>query len=671
MEIDRAQNDQEGSGGDSKSTTEGLELPIGPLTAETIQSLLVSVKDPDIPQACLDILISGQVEDIPTARFVIEHSTSLVQRGVDILEKDIREVLGEEAGWNGLDGALKQILGNDNSRRILLERAGRLHDMKRRLETYVELNPGQVSTTEGAIKMPPKSDEVEQGDPWSEGAEESMEVDAVIDDPWETASNVSTTSKTSVKSSTSKHVTAAELDEDDFIPLNLIFVQPIVTSALTIASTAASSALKLVFERHPEVFPYRLAILEALPSWVSPVELDSCGLLPRLGSNGREAPWTARSPIDFLAALPPQYHLPVSSRSDPRDPLTADELAIWYSSRIASLDELGLLDLQLAWVQHGASSGVPGLDALGEDLSLLSRLIYDGNLTPAQHEKWNLSSWRQASESSIVSAYVSNSTGTSIVKDIRKLVLPYLHVLESRAERAGKSDPLLVDRYLHDAILNLPLHLALPVFESSTATKPATERLIKNDLTVARLALASLYGSDTKDAWAVKSAIFECLPVWDVSGGDPESDKEATAMTLDSIATFVRPRKAGDKPPTAQDLYLFFTPLPFASLSRALDILDVHLESGEILARWDTPVQLRFLLQSARDKGDQTELAEKMVRRQAAKGPHTDVRWSGLWGDMIKLNGGGESLLRGAFGVLSVEDLMRIYLGGLLGCGSK
>jgi hypothetical protein len=52
----------------------------------------------------------------------------------------------------------------------------------------------------------------------------------------------------------------------------------------------------------------------------------------------------------------------------------------------------------------------------------------------------------------------------------------------------------------------------------------------------------------------------------------------------------------------AKDLFIFFAPLPFASLSRALDILDVHLESGEILARWDTAVQLRFLLQSARNK---------------------------------------------------------------------
>jgi hypothetical protein len=178
-----------------------------------------------------------------------------------------------------------------------------------------------------------------------------------------------------------------------------------------------------------------------------------------------------------------------------------------------------------------------------------------------------------------------------------------------------------------------------------------------------------LYGSDEREVWSTMSGIFECLPVWDVSGGDLESDKEATATTLDSIATFVRPHASSDKPPSAKDLFIFFAPLPFAALSRALDILDVHLESGEILARWNTAVQLRFLLQSARDKEEQAQLAEKMIRRQA--GMKDLGKWTKLWEDMCRLNGGDDALLRGAFGTLSMEDMMRAYLSGILGSGSK
>jgi hypothetical protein len=140
-------------------------------------------------------------------------------------------------------------------------------------------------------------------------------------------------------------------------------------------------------------------------------------------------------------------------------------------------------------------------------------------------------------------------------------------------------------------------------------------------------------------------------------------------MTLDSIATFVRPTTSSARPPTAQDLFIFFAPLPFAALSRALDILDVHLESGEILARWDTAVQLRFLLQSARDKDEQIQIAEKLVRRQA--GNRNSDKWPKLWEDMCRLSGGEDALLRGAFGMLSVEDMMTVYLRGIFSSGSK
>ncbi len=84
-------------------------------------------------------------------------------------------------------------------------------------------------------------------------------------------------------------------------------------------------------------------------------------------------------------------------------------------------------------------------------------------------------------------------------------------------------------------------------------------------------------------------------------------------------------------------------------------------------------VQLRFLLQSSRDGKEQMELTEKIVRRLAARARNeqTEQRWWSLWGDMLKLNGGEDNLLRGAFGMLSVEEMMKIYLGGLLSSGSE
>jgi hypothetical protein len=666
------------------------QLQTKPTPTKSPEDLLENLgllSDSDALKQCIDVIYSGEVGERNLARTIIEAGLA---RG----ETQAREVEGKIAlgdggqNWSGksekeITEALNRVVGLDDDLRQLVSNYGLLYQARKRLDTYEILSPltesfSDASAAEvetGVLDAPNEAEEeeMELDDPWAEGNNEdgAETTSPVIDDPWESTSVKSTksdtkpimTSKpTSLPSSDSEETIAMSLE--DFLP------QPILNLALEFASSASLHVLRIVFDRHaPELFPYRFSVLDGLPAWVTPGELKEHNLLPVVGDDGNEkTPEDTTGPLSLFDRLP--IYTVSTGISPPMDTplLDAEALSRWFTSRVESIDSVGALDLQLAWVQHGASLGIPNLDALGEDLSLLSRLIYDANLTPAQHEKWTLASWKRATESEIVSAYLANASPSTIVGDIRRLVLPYLYVLESRAERGGKPDTHLVERLLHDAVLSLPLHKALPVFDASKATIPMSERLLRNDQNVARLALACLYGSDEREVWSTMSGIFECLPVWDVSGGDLESDQEATAMTLDSIATFVRPHASSDKPPSAQDLFIFFAPLPFASLSRALDVLDVHLESGEILARWNTAVQLRFLLQSARDNDEQTQLAEKMVRRQAGMKAE---KWTQLWEDMCKLNGGDDALLRGAFGTLSIEDMMRVYLNGILGSGSK
>lgn len=668
-------------------------------TMEDIVSRLGSLTDLEAIDECLDIINSGSLKDRSLARAVIEAGLArgeAVARDVQakVASSSSQTPITSSLTWtfihaNAQDivSAINQAVGTDEELRKLVTGYGLLHQARSRLNTYDSVWPARdiappiaATSAELATKaalLPDPGEDVELDDPWAE-----IEVDdtqdgstsPVIEDPWETGSSESAPQQTTAQPLVVDAETDPDNDDQSDPPISLAesISQSIVLSAMSLAASASLRDLKTLSLKHiGQLYPYRYAILESLPSWVSPGDVKEQGLLPSLGDEGLETDWVKKDDeenVDLFDAYPRQ-HIDLDARSIFPHGKSADELSTWFVSRVDSLDDVGMLDLQLAWVQHGASVGVPHLDALGEDLSLLSRLIYDAHLTPAQHEKWTLAAWRTASESDIVAAYLSNSTPSTIVADIRRLVLPYLYVLESRAERAGKPDTHLVERLLHDAVLSLSLYKVLPIFEASKATLPMPERLIRNDQNVARLALACLYGSDEKEVWSTMSSIFECLPVWDVSGGDLESDKEATATTLDSIATFVRPTTSSVKPPSAKDLFIFFSPLPFASLSRALDILDVHLESGEILARWETAVQLRFLLQSARDKDEQLQLAEKMVRRQAGSlGPE---RWPKLWDDMLRLSGGDDALLRGAFGMLSIEDMMKVYLGGVLSSGSE
>jgi len=352
--------------------------------------------------------------------------------------------------------------------------------------------------------------------------------------------------------------------------------------------------------------------------------------------------------------------------------MSSQELSAWYQQRARSiLTSTGVVDTALLMVQHATSQGVPGLDELGEDLSLLSRLVYDAQAAAKDgpEEDWTLERWKSMDSLAVVRAMLAVSTPESLIADIRKSVLPYLFVLESRAERAGNSSPGISLQLLSDFILGAPLEMVARIFEESKPTLPPGQRLISDDETMARLALARLYGSDSLGEWHVMSQIFECLPAWNEASGDDDGDEVET--TIASLGSFVTPTTARPKC-TPSDLFLFFRPLPLPSLSHALDILDVHLESGEILSRWDAPAPLRWFLQSTNDRSSQRARAVRIARQVGATHAlRSQDDWEWLLEDMLKLSRTNDNGLRSAFGLLSQADILSIFLSGLLSTGRK
>ena len=574
------------------------------------------------------------------------------------------------------------------SRRRLRLAADRLEDRK---AMYPLAGPSR-STARTADMADAESEEVDLDDPWSQDepttpAGEADDID--LDDPWDdNASEPSDSPRTAAAQPLppSPPDEVYSFEDAALIPLSKFLSISTLELALQLARSGQVAPLRVFRQRHgKELFPYRLDLIDAFPAWIGPGELGDADILPRCKISKGEQEWTSAAESSVLGSTGKALEADRPGRRQPA--MQADEIQRWYEGRIYALDAQGSVDAQVAWVRQATLRGVTGLDAIGEDLSLLSRLIYDASLPMEDQAIWTLSYWQEVDSKVIVQAYLRGADAGNIVNRVQTMVLPYLHVLASRAERAGRNDKGIVERHLVDALLLLPLNLVLPIFEQSKATLLKGERIIQDDLVVARLALALLYGTDaaasttsasqTKADWTTRSAIFECLPVWDISGRDPEDDAELTATTLDSIAAFVRPSPTQPRPPRPQDLMMFFAPLPFASLSRALDILDVHLESGEILARWDTPVEMRFLLQSARDAKEQMDLLQRMVKRASeqrvgVKGKREeDERWDKLWKDLLRLNGSGDQLLRGAFGMVDGADIMRVYMGGILRCGSE
>ncbi|KAF8525050.1 Sec39-domain-containing protein [Hysterangium stoloniferum] len=634
--------------------TQWLELQDAFITADKVNDILGAINDdPWVAAACADKILDDVVVERALLDLGIQRTLSAVERSKNAMttliapgENDEEDDLVQnetEIRRASLMTHFTMYTSDEllcHLRIFLLERLDRL-------QTYVEISKIGTNPSETEVKEEPMDAWDDEDDPWEEAVEEGSKTD-------DNHNNESV----------------------PYLQLSSFLRRELIHTALFLASNVHIKALTILLQRHAKsLHAHRLRILKHIPEHVHPLDFQE--LLPAIDpstdseTNTLDTPW--RDFVDWTetaectSAFTQLY---ATGDVSPSTPLhTISEVSQWYQERITQADNAGLVDVALALVQHGASQGVPDLDALGEELGLLTRLVYD---TPHPldeiEEDWTLARWRALSPAAVVQAYLAYSSPETVADSIRRLVMPYLYVLEARAERAGHPDPDIVNRLLYEYVLQTPLQLSAAIFDSSKPTLPNTERLVKNDEDMARLALACLYGSDNRDDWAVMSKIFECLPAW---GGLDMDDGDEADTTLASLGDFVIPTTSRPRC-TPQELFIFFGPLTASALSRVLDVLDVHLESGEILSRWNVPAPLRWFLQSANDEAQQRAWATRMSRRAGNDGeePKDEDEWLDLLEDMLKLVGGGDEAPRGAFGLLTKEEVTQIFFSGLLSSGN-
>ena len=630
----------------STSTNAWPSIPDNELTVRDIHEHLEPIQDDLwVGAACVD----RTSDDVVVQRALLEVGLTRTNHAVERCKAELDSI---SPTWQNNKDRLShyfRAVESDarlcNLRAILLERLDRLN-------TYVEI------CKEGPEEPTSADDDLEEweDDPWGDGTTEPK------------------------SSRASPPMTLSTFLSDDLL-----------SSACQLATEQWFKGVHSLLERHSsQLYPHRFLVFDTIPEHAHPLEYRE--LLPALDHNtGMEQITTRKSwrgELDFVELPDTREALNecdisifqvastefmFNAQPVPK-PLSTEELIQWYKMRVDRiLSGTGMVDVALTFVQHGASQGVQGLDEVGEELTLLSRLVYDAPQPQDTHEvvDWTLDKWYSMDPSSVVRAYLAHSTPTTLPQDISHLVMPYLFVLEARAERSRNPDPSLPNRLLNDYIICAPLEMAVAVFEASKPTLPAGQRLIQDDEDMVRLALACLYGSSSLTEWSTMSRIFECLPAWNLD--DVRSaDEDAADTTISSLGAFVAPSPMRPEV-TAQDLLVFFRPLHISSLSRALDILDVHLESGEILARWSAPAPLRWLLRSSSDINEQRAWANRMARR--AGGTEDQLKtlddWEWLLEDMLKLAGKGDMALRGAFGLLSQDEVARIFLSGLLSTGGE
>ncbi|KAG6336131.1 hypothetical protein ID866_2969 [Astraeus odoratus] len=613
------------------------------ITVDLVLQVLAAVdNDLWVVAACTDRLM----EDVNVQRALLDLGISRTDSAVErasylLLQPDSRGVKERLSAYFTQVPEDAQLL---QMRAVLLDRLDRL-------SSFVEICQDTKLQEEG-------TDDID--DEWE-------------DDPWANdADKVSSTEPNSI---------------DLYVPLPEFLTKNLVELALFFATKELYPALRTLTARHGSIlWPFRFTILKGIPPHSPPSEYAD--ILPGYDVNQDvERRWSRedwRTSLDYVEL--PEVRAALQGLQILSDMgyncdgmsivegelLKSSELTDWYRHRVDDvISWTGMIDIALAIVQHGASLAVPDLDKLGEDLSLLARLVYD---VPQPDEStnvedWTLERWKSMEPAQVVNSYLAYSTPETVAADISRLVMPYLFVLEARSERAGQADPGLASRLLYDYVLSSRLPIVAAIFEMSKPTLSEARRIIRNDEDTARLALACLYGSDSRDEWSTMSLIFECLPAWDIApDGEDEADEANT--TIVSLGAFVTPSTTHHCV-SAADLFIFFKPLPVVSLSRALDILDVHIKCGEVLSRWNVPVPLRWFLQSATDADEQRSWANRMARRVGS--PASEMRnrdvWEWLLEDMKWLRAFDENGIKGAFGLLSEEEISSIFLGGLLSLG--
>jgi hypothetical protein len=628
------------------SANDWTTLSDNELTVENVHKSLDPIKDDLwVAAACVDRILDDTALQRVLLDIALERTTAAVRRSQPTATADDDDSTSTPEESSRRDTLISHFTHFPADARLCAIRALIL-DRLDRLNTFVEI----------CKAAPADMDGLENTDEWE-------------DDPWADSAQADTQQ-------------AAEPP----VALSVFLTDSLLRSAFLLASHQWFSALGIMFERHAaHLWPYRVSILDNIPEHVHPLSYRD--FLPALDTSTNVEKRTASNPwrAEPDWSETPDVHAALAASSldmptpggDPQldrhdEPLSADQLADWYKARIHRIiSSTGMIDVALAVVQHAAPQSVSGLDEMGEELSLLARLVYDAPQPDDEMEDdWTLDRWYAMDPNAVVRAYLAHSTPATLARDIWRLVMPYLFVLESRAERAGNPDPTIRTRVLYEYILNVPLETAAAIFEASKPILPAAQRIIQNDEDMARLALACLYGSNSLDEWTTMNQIFECLPAWDIIRDDDQED--AADTTIVSLGAYVTPSTSRPRC-TASDLLVFFQPLPLTSLSRALDILDVHLESGEILSRWSVPAPLRWFLQSNSDVPEQRSWANRMARRAGGSEDKLNSLddWEWLLEDMLKLTGKGDNGLRGAFGLLSRDEVLRIFLSGLLSTGSR
>ncbi|CAG8534033.1 7359_t:CDS:2 [Diversispora eburnea] len=459
----------------------------------------------------------------------------------------------------------------------------------------------------------------------------------------------------------------------------------IAAQAMDFAADEFFNGLRFLFTYHSnETLPYRFTILEQIPETADPEAYES--FLPNVGLTDKNElyeclwqvqPWRktdwVENPIIKQLIFPDEpkeldfEDIPLKTAV--QYPAPSSVITQWYIDRAHKIDSAsGQVDKALALIRYGIKKNVKNLETLEEDLNMLSKLVYECYPISNRSGRFMmLEKFSALTEAEIVRTFLKNEE--SIVENVKKYIFPFLKLLparharkksnqteESSTENLNVQDPMdLLYSYILD-MSSTNLQICCCLFEASKPTLNIEDRIITSDEDLTRVILACLYGNTNMDQLEIMARMFECLPIFDVEISEDKCINIEIELTKIS---------------TSHEFLRIFKTKSVSQLQRFVDYLEIHLNAAEVLARYNNPVPLRWFIQSADDYALQKRLCLQLSRK-ASKGPEngeerfeSDEEWILLLEEMKSLQGNG----KGVFGKISVEELYKDFISGLLSCG--
>ncbi|CAO3702304.1 unnamed protein product [Rhizopus stolonifer] len=436
----------------------------------------------------------------------------------------------------------------------------------------------------------------------------------------------------------------------------------LIALAIESARNENSETLDALFLHHGrELLPYRLFILSQIPETSDPSRFDLPHVTQEWEDRWLEEPWREMDEVeqDWVKEM---IRLDVPEETAYRTrleegirateyPASSRLVADWYLERARAADAIGLCSNALEISRYAQVMGVSDMGPIITEYEWLCKYVYASQDNPYV----DLASFQKKSNYEVLEGLLSKTSAKTIVDDMLRLALPWLEFCKQRKTEEGEEEEeeFLLCRWLLDSDHHR-LDWCCLVCEHSKPTIDIEDRIIKDDFDLSRLVLSILYSSDGSNMDHLVR-LFECLPIFPDT---PQQDNEMIGM-----ATIL--------PYTSTPLGVF-TALQNAGafgLTLMMDMLQGHLSSAEVLARYHSHVPLRWYLEEQSAKSQQqlcTRMASQAAGGVESGGSHfdRDDDWRELLDDMIRLRDDG----KGVFGKLDSATILEIFFSSLLRC---